>query len=725
MRKVLNLFIFLVLLSALLFVGWKAKLIPDPFGDRQNPNPPPTPLVERTELRVAVAHRPEKLLMTSLQRLLRVENHKLELVEYNPETIWLELASGEVDVVIAPIGEAVKAQGRFAAGQFLCFTGLSEGLDELVGSSKSKDWKTVAVPLKASTDFLARQMLPQAKIIPADGTEQLEAWLTGGVVDAALLDKSTQAAQHSEGYQVLATTSKEQPMPTVAVLSKIFAANASEQEFASRREVLLAALESWSGLVGYLDSESKLLKTTLKKEADDSGVDLEALLLNYQFLSPSRGRALLLEFHQQNKLKGTLDLLVLSGVENLSSPVWASTLDIPTVLASSFATEVAAEELPVPTPSPPTPSADSSPVPIASASPQEAVPTSTPAAPEGASSASVATFHLDREQLPNQWPKPLIERNLAKSLSFAPTFSGKQAMAAGRDSLELWDWTGKVLKVPLDSEPSCPPVSDGRNFFYAIENKIAAVNSKAKEVWFLEVKGTPLISPSELKEYLLVAVKENDRGRIMCIDPIDGELLWQQVLPSPPASAPVLGAETQPVVLVIDKLGEMRAWSVDKGAPLWTTKLKSPTLIQPTTGGGGVAICTPTGSVRMHSLNDGQQIWETELGTILIAAPTMTKDGVLVPAKDTYLYHLTHRNGGIGWKTALAGVLPEPAAVTKNGQIVVTSEAGEVKLLSPKGQLVDTLSLGGNWLSRVSARGDQWGLVDSAGKYRIYSSTED
>ena len=114
MRRFAKLLLFLLVVAALLFAAWKFKLIPDPFGDKSHPDSPSTPhLVERASLRVASADRPEKLMLASLQRLLKSNNRELELVEYNPDTVWLELASGEIDLVVAPVGEAVMAQGRF------------------------------------------------------------------------------------------------------------------------------------------------------------------------------------------------------------------------------------------------------------------------------------------------------------------------------------------------------------------------------------------------------------------------------------------------------------------------------------------------------------------------------------------------------------------------------------------------------------------------------------
>lgn len=727
MRRFVNILLILVVLGALVFLGIKAKLIPNPMEGRV-PDPAPSPaLTSRGELRLAAADRPERLLLASLERLMKVENQNIKLVEYNPETVWMELANGELDLVIAPIGEAVKAQGRFQAGQFLFFTGTSTGLDQLLASQKVAKPKSVAIQTAAATEFLAQKMLPEASTVPASSLQEAESWLKGGAVDAALINTSASTPNLQDSFRVLAQTSSKDAMPTVAVLSRAFSENADKPEFESRREVLVAALESWSGLVGYLKTQPELLKTTLRKEAEESQINVDILLKDYRFLDPSTGRSQLLEFHQQGQLKKTLDLLVLAGVPNLSAPDWNSVVDLPAILQQALRGLEANVETPATTPSPestPTPVASPpQPTPTPETSPEQAVVTPTPSpSPEATQTAlDTASYNYPKVDVPKSWPEPLLQQSASKAATLAPAISGKQVALASSDYIQIYNWKGQPVKVPLDGEPTTEPLTDGRAFYIAQEGKIFATNGKGKSLWEVEVKGKPFVCPDIIEERLVYSIDEGDRGRLLCLDPLDGEILWQQVLDSPPTSAPVVVTHNNvSLTLVLDKKALLRAWSLEKGNLLWSRDLKKTSYIPLAAGFGSVAICQPEGQVRLLSLDTGEQIWDANMATPLASPPTLFSKGVLVPAKDTYLYALDKKTGAISWKLTLSSTLSQPAVVAGD-KILQSDEDGSVHAVDPRsGQLLDKVSVGKGWVSRPVFYGKRWALVDGAGVFRVY-----
>jgi outer membrane protein assembly factor BamB len=728
MRKVLNALILLVLVGALLFLGWKARLIPNPF-DRSGPTGPTPNIVERDSLRVAVAERPEKLLITSLRRLLEVENLKLEVVEYNPETVWLELASQELDLVIAPLGEAVQAQGRFKAGRFLFFTGLSVGLDQLLVSPKSPAPQNVAVQRKAATDFLARQMIPEAKVVPAESLTEVEAWLTGGAVEAALIDKSANSSELESKFKVLTTTSPDNPMPTVAVLSRDFAQNTERDEYKVRKQVLFAALKSWAGLVNYLESQPELLRTTLKKEADASGIDVDKMLENYQFLAPSAGRQQLEEYQHQGSLKRTLDLLVLSGVDNLTAPDWIETVAVPAGLEANFNKSVAAtsptpQASPGTTPGPQvTPHVSGTPL-LATPSPSGPSPSlSPPAPPTPPEVRLVATYHYPGPRIENPWPEPVFTSPNSKTLDFPPALSQKQVAVLTQDSVALHSIEKKtVVKVPLASRATTPPLCDERNFFVGTEGSIQAINSSGKPVWNFPLKGKPMAGPGVVDNRLFYAIDEGDRGRLVCLDAVDGELLWETVTPAPPASRPVTGSGLSPLVISIDQKGTIRAFNLLTGGEEWKKNLDAPVYLDPAVGFGHLAVTEPRGNVRLFSLNDGNEVWETDLQTSIAAPPTVTARGVLVPSKDTYLYFLDSREGSIKWKTRLSQAMSQPAVIVED-LILQSDEAGKVHtLVKSEGTLVSSEKQGNGWVSQPVFSGQYWSVLEGSGKCLVYKA---
>lgn len=710
MKRVINAILLLVLVGAVLYVAYVAKLIPNPFNRKPGPVTTATPtVVQRETLRVSVADRPEKLLMASLKRLLAVDGHKLELVEYNPQTVWLELAAGEIDVVIAPLGEAVKAQGRFQAGRFLLFTGESIGLDKVIAWPDAATTDRVAVQQAAGTDFLARQMLPEATVVPAADAKELEAWLQGKAVQAALIDTSSNTPGLVEKFKVLSTTSPEQPMPSVAVLSKSFADNSHQQEYTARRDTLVAALRSWNGLVGYLDTQPELLKSTLKAEAAEMGVDVERLLEGYRYLSPGRGRQALLEFQDKDSLKQTLDLLVLSGVSNLTGPDWNTTVQAPSFLEPSWSLGASTDGLPAPEATlEPTPLISATPG--ATITPQISTPTNL-----------VATYHYQDFTLPASWPEPELVGKTRDSLTHAPALSQKAVAVATTDNLIIHSiGEKKAEQSPLEAPPTTAPISDGRSFFCGIEDKIAAVNSQGKEIWSLKVQGSPLGAAAVVEGKLLYALGGEQGGRLLCLDPIDGEILWEQALASPPASGPVVGnLSAGNAVVVLDQTGEARAFALDNGANLWTHKLDEASFLSPAAGYGKLAVTYPSGEVVLLSLQEGKRIWEVSLDSALAAPPTIISTGVLVPSKDTYLYLLSAETGDIAWKTRLSQTISEPAVVAGN-QIIQSDEGGKIHTLALDGTLVSSVEVTNSWVSRVVPFGGRWAIGDSSGAYRVY-----
>lgn len=708
MKRVLNVILLLILAGAGLYVAYRAKLIPDPFNREPAPSSTPAPvLIQRDTLRVAVAKRPEKLLMASLRRLLAVENHKLELVEYSPQNVWLELAAGEIDVVIAPLGEAVKAQGRFQPGIFLVFSGESVGLDQLVAWPDQKA-ERVAVQQEAATDFLARQLLPEATIVPASSAQELEGWLQGKAVQAALIDTSANTRGLADSFKVLAGTSAEQPMPSVVVLSKVFAENAQKQEYTSRRDTLVASLRSWNGLIGYLDTQPELLKSTLRTEATEMGVDLDRLLEGYRFLTPARGREALLNFQAQDSFKQTLELLVLSGVSNLTGPDWESTVEAPAFLEPSWTLDVAAQPQPSPTPEvSPSASPETSATPTVSAPPARLA----------------ATYHYPDESIVLPWQEPALKGSTRDASIQTPALSQKAILVATNGHLVVHSFNEKKPeKIELTSPLTTPPISDNRNFYYAVQGRIAAVNSQGKEIWGLDVQGSPLGATAVVEEKLLYALETEQGGRLLCLDLLDGEILWEQTFDNPPATGPVVGnLEIGFAVVVLDQSGQARAFTLENGANLWTHGLNEPSFLPPAVGFGKVAINYPSGEVVLLSLAEGKREWKAQLGSALAAPPTLTRSGVLVPSKDTYLYMLSLQSGDIAWKTRLSQPLSEPAVVV-GSQIVQSDESGKVHTLAADGSLTSTTEVSNSWLSRVVALDGRWALTDSAGEYRVFKN---
>lgn len=737
MRRFLNFLIFIVFFGLLAYVAWKSGYLPTSLTQGPNATSTPARSVEgRSDLRVAAAHRPERLLLESLQRLLKVENLDLQLVEYDPQKVWLELANGEIDIVVAPLGEAVQAQGRFDAGHFLFFSGLSEGLDKLLVAPDVATRERVAVPGQAATQLLARKLLPEADVIVAKDAAEAELWLKNGIVDAMLIDASITSPDLEEQFEVLTSTSSEEPMPTVIVMSRRFAENAHDDEFGQRRKVLTASLETWRELIGYFDTQPDLLKSNLRQEAEQHNINIDRLLDGYSFLTPERGREKLTAFQADNGFKTTLDLLVLARVDNLRAPDWDDVVEVPGFLDSAWVGESpslmttltgspTSDPSPSDSPTPEsTPTAEKKPVSTTDPEPEVKTEVASNATQQETKYPPIPPTYtyLDAE-IPSPWPAVLLETKVPNPVNFAPALSPKQVVVVSKDTLFLISSKNKRQDIPLDTPPSTEPLTDGRNFFYAGVGAIVGINSRGKEIWRVEVEGEPYGLSEVTTDFLIYAIHNDENSRIISLDPVDGEVLWEIRLSSPPTSRPVLGSSPSPIVAVLDESGQARAWDLITGRQRWTRKLAAPSFIPPSIGYGLMVINRPNGAVTALNVENGEQVWSFDMGTPLTAPATVTRRGVLIPSKDTYLYLLGNEKGNIVWKTRLSDNLAEPAVVAGE-RIIQSSENGRVYTIDlDDGALISSMEIDNTtWLSRPVFYDNRPTLLDSKGQVKIYSS---
>lgn len=710
MRRFLNFCLLLVVLASVGFVLYRAKLLPlGRSGSQPVSNPTPAPVASRESLRISVSHRPEALLVSALKRLLEAENRAIEVVPFDPESSWLELAAGELDLVVAPLGEAVTAQARFQAGKFLFASGMSQGYDLVLsrGALESAP-KTLGISGSEGGELFAVSKFPEARLISAENQKQLQSWLSEGAVQAAVLESASLPSE-LRGGKTLTATSVEAPVPTVVVLSRAMSEEGSEN--GPRVEVLLHTLESWNGLIGYLANQPDLLRSALKPEADELGVDLDVLLKDYRFLTPNEGRDALLSSAQAGGLKQTFDLLVLARTANLSAPDWSAVLELPVYLQAALPGGSQAS-------APPSPSAGL----VAIPTPQE---TPTVAATRGpaATGGDGGTHHFAGAAPGDPWPEPLITKKVAKALSFAPALAGPLVGVATEKGFVAFGVDGKqVFEASEGGAPLATPVGADGIFYLMTAGTLSALDGQGKAAWTYTFEGTPgntvLLTPSEV-----VFTLETSAGyQIVAVSKQSGEATWQDALSSPPASPPVLASGPKPLVLLVDETGAVRTWDARSGSAGWQTPLPKPTFLSPAALGDALAVSDSEGGVRLLSLADGSQSWEVELGTALAGSPTLTETLVLVPANDTYLYALDRANGEIKGKLRLAVPLSAPAVVVDDHAYCV-DELGGVHSISLPG-----LKL--NWSQSLASKGvplngpvfsaDSWAALADDGSLFTY-----
>lgn len=714
MRRLVNLCLILVLLGAVGFLLVRARIIhlPERSGGGSQPTPSVAPLPPRENLRISVARRPEILIVTALQRMLEANSLKVEIVAFDPETTWMELAAGELDLVVAPIGDAVTAQARFNCGRFLFVSGLSEGYDTIVAKTQ-----LTGLPLSLgivggrSGELFAIRKFPEARLLIADDQTQLQSWLTEGAVQAAVLESAGLKGELAQKAVKIGGTSSDAPMPTVVVLSQTLAQETPENQ--TRLKILTAALHSWSDLIGYLSSQPELLRSTLRPEANDMGVDLDKLLTDYRFLAPAEGRQALLQGDQEGLLRQTLDLLVLAKTSNLTSPDWEKTLALPSLLDSLLNSPVGAIISPTPdstaTPAP-------SGTPTAEASPSMST----------TSLAFAGTNYVSGSALPFPWPEPVTFK-VDKTLDLACALTDTQVGLATTEGFTAHKLDGTfAFNSKVGGAPVSSILADPSTFYVSRAGQLQAIDEKGDVVWTCPFKGSPGQSPLLTETHVIMTLSSKNKHRVIAVARENGDVSWEKTLKGAPSSSPIYAATPKSRILIIDESGELTAWNAQTGEvdwqKDWQIKLFKPLSLATAVRGDVLAVTSPDGHVALLSLVDGQKIWENQLGTGLAAAPTVTDSAVLLPATDNTVYTLSRETGDVQENKVSLKSLPSSPLVVVGENAYLCDETGGAHgfSLSDKLTLEWSLSLSDTALRSPVFSAQNFALLSADGTVRIY-----
>ncbi len=654
-----------------------------------------------------MAQRPERLIVNALQRLLEAERLKVEIVAFNPETTWMELAAGEIDLVVAPIGDAVTAQARFNCGRFLFVSGLSEGYDTIISKTQLPGPPlSLGIVGGQSGELFAIGKFPEARLLTADDQTQLQGWLTEGAVQAAVLESAGLKGELAQKAVKLGGTSPDGPMPTVVVLSQTLAQESPENQ--TRLEILAATLESWKGLIGYLNTQPELLRSILRAEASAMGVDLDKLFQDYRFLSPGEGRQALLQGSQEGLLKQTLDLLVLAKTSNLTSPDWEKTLAIPSPLNQLLSSPVSAAISPTPNPR---------------ATPA-AIGTPTAEATRSTTIASVAfegTNYVSGSAPTAPWPEPTTFK-VEKALDFAGALTDTRVGICTAEGFAAYSLDGKLA---FDSKEGGVPTSsilaDPSTFYVTRAGQLQAIDEQGKVLWKFPFEGRPGQTPLLTDTHVIMSVSSRNEHKVVAVARETGEVSWQGALEKAPTCAPVFADTPLPRVLVIDEAGQLTAWNAQTGGVNWQSALSKPTSLAPAVRGDVLAVAHPEGNVVLVSLVDGRQLWENQLGTRFTAAPTVTDSAIILPATDNTVYALKRENGEIQVKVPLESLPSSPLVVVGENAYLCDQNGGAHGFaLTPKLSLEWSINPAKTALQAPIFSTQNFALISTDGSVRIY-----
>lgn len=650
MRRLVNFLLILVVLGAVGFVLARSGA----FGSRERraPSPAtPTPAQAppRDSLRVSVADRPETLLLHGIQRLLATGSDKLELVPFDPETSWMELAAGELDIVIAPIGDAVMAQARFDCGRFLFVSGSSQGYDTIISpSALESPPKKLGITGGRLGELFAQGKFPEAKVMRADDQAQLVAWLTQGAVEAAVLESAGLKGELAKSGHSLGGTSPEQPLLTVVVLSRTLVEESPQTS--ARVELLKRTLQQWPIAIGYLNEPPDMLRATFGDEARELGLDLVRLLADYRFLTPVEGRQALLKAQGDGKLTDIQNQLALAKFDNLIAPEWDKTVIVPSALQSLFP----AVEVPLASPT---------------LTPELLTPSATPAStPSPAAQASpfLGTHQVAGSAPVMPWPEPKTVR-LDNAQPLATALTQSRIGVATSNGFNLYTLEGELAATSNQEGPPVAAVLSDRSRFYVTQQgMLQALDEQANGLWKHSFEGTPGSTPLLTSDRILMTVFFQNQHRLVAVDRQTGLVSWQAALKGAPTGGPAYLATSPPAVILADAAGQLSAWNPENGNPLWSAPLGTAATLPLATFQENVAIAEPSGKITFYSAPDRGPIWTQELATEFAFPPTITDGSVLIVGKDNQVYALDRKSGDIKGKFALESAPSTPITVVEN-----------------------------------------------------------
>jgi outer membrane protein assembly factor BamB len=247
---------------------------------------------------------------------------------------------------------------------------------------------------------------------------------------------------------------------------------------------------------------------------------------------------------------------------------------------------------------------------------------------------------------------------------------------------------------------------------YSKETLIAYDLLEGKPRWrrmYGDIETTPLLFEGRI----YVA---NSWGSLLCIEPREGDLVWQFDLPenrsmkgirSSPAAEDgliVFGADDGAVYALDLQTGQQR-WRTETDAAVaappsivgstvfvgnlngvlhaidlasgqirWTYDAGAPTFSNALLVRGYAVICTLGGSVLALRTSDGELVWETDIGSPMNSGPVAAGEYLYVGTLKKELCALRVSDGEFVWKTALSGRVKTAPAVAYRRLFVATDD---------------------------------------------------
>lgn len=616
-------------------------------------------------IRVAVPPRAARLPFAALRQFPNLSELKIELVEYDEERSWVELAAGRLDLVVSSTDDLARAYPRFKAGRLLFPIGQSEGDTGLVARPGSPSQRTMAYVPGPVSEFLARARSQEDqsvtyRFVEAQSDEQILEWLNEGQVDAGSLSQPQLAGS---GLKPFAGTSKAKPLVYVWVASEQILDGRSAPRVEKSHLVKLA--KGWFGLIEQLRAEPGLANAAMARENEMELSELEARLQGFSFFGASRAGGWLAD-NPTGELDRLLRVWSLAGARNLSSTDFSSVFENEFFNSLELAGGISVDVEPSGTPTPAT--------------------TPSPDEPTPSGDEQTWNFHGGPGRTGVIATEPMREQNHTTfSMVYPDDVRAAPAIAAG--ALYAACDSGLVQAHRLeDGQPTwrfetnsavraAPAVYGDKLIFGADDGALYALDrSNGKKLWTHqtneEITGSPLCLDNRVYFGSLDAT-------VRCVSAANGGVIWEtEVSDGVGASVAIEGDHV--VAGCTD--GTVEVLKKSTGERVFKVKLLSSILATPVVADGVIYVAGQRGKVTALRLDTREKVWESDVGGEIFSSPVLVDGKLIFGSKDKKIYALDAGTGDKVWHHRTRG--PVTASPSCTSEVVyMGSEDGHLYAL--------------------------------------------
>lgn len=204
---------------------------------------------------------------------------------------------------------------------------------------------------------------------------------------------------------------------------------------------------------------------------------------------------------------------------------------------------------------------------------------------------------------------------------------------------------------------------------------LAGAPQPFERVWRYETNALSGLRPGGDSTLVVVPLVD---GKLVALNPIDGNLLWTADPGGEISASPLVTAESVVVATVrsgSDSQGVLRALDRGTGLALWVRELAKPAVSDIVVANGMIYFGSSDGSIYAVRADSGAVVWAFATRGPVRGQILVHEDDILVGSDDGALYALDRESGAERWRIQTGGAIVGRPALTAK-RLYVTSGDG-------------------------------------------------